>query len=141
MMHEHTYKGKHVPTGAKTPWGGEETKWVYDSPCDENFRDAGTYWASGRYPNLMRVEGVWYHLSHRANILSLITNADIYLTVAHRDSLVSPTPVLIDAFGDMYNFCSQQGILHRLEKVVEPAQFKSMQSKSIARSIKKISAA
>jgi hypothetical protein len=141
LMHEHTFSGKHVSTGAKNKWGGDETKWVYDEACAENFRDSTTYWhPNTSYPNLIRVDGLWYHLSYRAIVLGLIANADLHLRVDTRNSLVDPKPTLIDSFGDMYNFATTHGILHKLQAVVDADTFKSMQSKSIARSIKKLSA-
>lgn len=141
LMHEHSFTGKHVNTGAKNKWGGEDTKFVWDEPCSENFRDSTTYWhPSTSYPNLIRADGKWYHFSYRAIVLPLIAKADIHLRVDTRNALVDPKPTLVDSFGDMYNFAVTHGILDKLQKVVDAETFKSMQSKSIARSLKKLSA-
>lgn len=140
LMHEHSFSGKYMLTGVKDRWGGEEKEFAFDESCSINFRDKAQFWnPKVSYPNLIRVDGRWYYFSHRAVILSLITKADIHLRVDSRNALVDPKPTSVDTFGDMYNFAVTQGILDKLRKVMDVATFKSMQSKSIVRALKKLS--
>jgi len=140
LMHQHTFTGDWHKTGAVDRWGNPTTEFRYKNKCDENFRAPGVWYSDLRYPNLLLINKKWYHFSHRASMLALVVKSDVAVTVDRRDSLQSPKPVLIETYGDMYNFAAQQGILEKLKRLVDAETFKSMQSKSIERAMKKLSA-
>ena len=138
MAHEHTFVGKWHDTGKRSPWGGTES-FRYDNKCDENFRGPGVSRSQYKYPNLLLIHGKWYYFSQRASLLALVIKPTVAITVEKSDSLTHPTPIRIDTYGDMYNFSAQQGILEKLQQLVDEKTFKSMQSKSIERAMKKLS--
>jgi len=112
-------------------------EWVYAKSCTKALYDYGDG-SFYKLPNLFQVDNVWYYFGHLAATIPFLVTSTVALRIYGSHSLQQPKPVVINAYGDIYNFCYRHNALGRLQKLVDKKVFKSMMGKSIGRAIKRL---